>query len=95
MQFSNSHFGHGLFDSLGVTFPGQTLIWPSMRGPGDSKEPFIKFNVFQKNETCDHFVQTIESKCLPPVITSYHTDCDFKCSPHVSTLQLMSHLIQS
>ena len=31
MQLSNSHFGHGLFDPLTVTFHGQTLFWSSMR----------------------------------------------------------------
>ncbi len=30
MQFSNSHFGHGLFDPLIVTFQGQTLFRLSM-----------------------------------------------------------------
>ncbi len=30
MQFSNLHFGHGLFDPLIVTFQGQTFFGPSM-----------------------------------------------------------------
>ncbi len=30
MQFSNSYFGHGLFDPLIATFQGQILIWLGM-----------------------------------------------------------------
>ncbi len=44
MQFSNSHFGHGLFDPLIVTFEGQTLFWPSML----PKAPHIQKNFVPK-----------------------------------------------